>query len=564
MLTILPQKTGQVLDKGYRKQKVARQDIDRLKTELPRLLDLTGERVESEATLRDHLQSFLRNLAYPSTDFLVQSEVRNMDTVIHDGPKKKDPIAVIVEAKIARNRAEMFRPEKPDCKALYELVLYFVRERERGNVAIKNLVITDGNHLYLFADSDFERLFWNKKKFRKQLLATDADQAKNNPIAYEVIARHVAELTDESLPCTVVQLDKFRQYCEDDDTATDAKLIDLYKILSPEHLLRRPFANDSNKLDKRFYRELLHLMGLEERFEDPKKKSGKKVIDRLPEGQRNAASLLENTLQVARKENRFRQVSNFSSYGTDQEQREFAVALELCLTWVNRVLFLKLLESQLLSYHGGDRRMRFLTTEQVPDYDALNTLFFDVLAVPAAAREAHVAAFAHVPYLNSSLFEITEGGLEDQVIRVNSLKDQHELPLAPLSVLGTSPDNFGTPKTLPPLRYLFDFLDAYDFSSEGKAAIQEENKRLINASVLGLIFEKINGYRDGSFYTPGFITEYMCRATIRRAVVQKNRDDAGVFGRGRGLMIEHNVGVSIKQTFALKRVDTDYFEGDVV
>jgi adenine-specific DNA-methyltransferase len=51
--------------------------------------------------------------------------------------------------------------------------------------------------------------------------------------------------------------------------------------------------------------------------------------------------------------------------------------------------------------------------------------------------------------------------------------------------------------------------------------IQEDNKTLINASVLGLIFEKINGYKDGSFFTPGFITMYMCRETIRKAVVQK-------------------------------------------
>jgi hypothetical protein len=535
MLTVVTQKTSQVLDKGYRKQKVARKDIDRLKTELPRLLNLTGEQVESEATLRDHLQSFLRNLAYPASDFLVQSEVRRMDTVIHDGPKKKDPIGVIIEAKIARNRAEMFRPEKPDCKALYELVLYFMRERELGNVAIKNLLITDGNHFYLFADSDFERLFWNKKKFRKQLLTTDADQAKNNPIAYEVIARHIAELSGESLPCTAVKLDKYRPYCEDGDPATDAKLIDLYKILSPEHLLRRPFANDSNKLDKRFYRELLHIMGLEERFEDPKKKSGKKVIDRLPEGQRHAASLLENVLDMAETDGRFANVQNFSSYGSDRAEREFAVALELCLTWVNRVLFLKLLESQLLSYHSGDQRMRFLTTELVPDYDALHSLFFKVLAKPSAQRKPIVAVFAHVPYLNSSLFEPTE--LENQVLYVHALKDQHELPLALQSVLGTrdraqslSPSpSPGERGAMPPLRYLFDFLDAYDFSSEGKAAIQEENKRLINASVLGLIFEKINGYRDGSFYTPGFITEYMCRETIRRAVVQKFRDDQGLF-----------------------------------
>lgn len=71
------------------------------------------------------------------------------------------------------------------------------------------------------------------------------------------------------------------------------------------------------------------------------------------------------------------------------------------------------------------------------------------------------------------------------------------------------------------LEYLFAFLEAYDFASEGSEDIQEDNKRLINASVFGLIFEKINGYKDGSFFTPGFITMYMCRETIRRAFLQK-------------------------------------------
>ena len=71
------------------------------------------------------------------------------------------------------------------------------------------------------------------------------------------------------------------------------------------------------------------------------------------------------------------------------------------------------------------------------------------------------------------------------------------------------------------LVYLFEFLNAYDFGSEGSEEIREDNKTLINASVLGLIFEKINGYKDGSFFTPGFITMYMCRETIRTAIVQK-------------------------------------------
>jgi hypothetical protein len=46
------------------------------------------------------------------------------------------------------------------------------------------------------------------------------------------------------------------------------------------------------------------------------------------------------------------------------------------------------------------------------------------------------------------------------------------------------------------LQYLFEFLDAYDFGAEGGEEIQEDNKTLINASVLGLIFEKINGYSN--------------------------------------------------------------------
>ena len=38
--------------------------------------------------------------------------------------------------------------------------------------------------------------------------------------------------------------------------------------------------------------------------------------------------------------------------------------------------------------------------------------------------------------------------------------------------------------------------------------------------MLGLVFEKINGYRDGSFYTPGFVTMYMARQTLGRAVLR--------------------------------------------
>jgi adenine-specific DNA-methyltransferase len=100
------------------------------------------------------------------------------------------------------------------------------------------------------------------------------------------------------------------------------------------------------------------------------------------------------------------------------------------------------------------------------------------------------------------------------------LKDEKTIPIISSTVLK---DEQGKKRTgnIATIEYLFEFLNAYDFSSEGSEEIQEDNKSLINASVLGLIFEKINGYKDGSFFTPGFITMYMCRETIRKAVVQK-------------------------------------------
>ena len=101
----------------------------------------------------------------------MQTELRRMDTVIHDGPKRQDPVGVIIEAKTTENRHEMFSTGKPNVKALHELALYFMRERQRGNTGIKQLIITDGDAIFLFADAEFERLFWNKKRFRKELLA---------------------------------------------------------------------------------------------------------------------------------------------------------------------------------------------------------------------------------------------------------------------------------------------------------------------------------------------------------------------------------------------------------
>ena len=69
---------------------------------------------------------------------------------------------------------------------------------------------------------------------------------------------------------------------QNNNNKNDKKLITLYKILSPEHILKKPFANDNNTLDKNFYKELFYILGLDEI-----KKGSKRLIQRQAKNKRS-------------------------------------------------------------------------------------------------------------------------------------------------------------------------------------------------------------------------------------------------------------------------------------
>ena len=390
------------------------------------------------------------------------------------------------------------------------------------NLSVKHLIVTNTYEWFIFDAGAFEKAFVEHKAFVKQYedFAAGRLTSRKTEFFYSSVAKPFIAGLGEPLPFTYVDLRDYQlDTGAETESAGEKKLITLYKLFSPEHLLKLPFANDSNTLDKTFYAELLHIIGLTET-----KVSGKKLIMRQEETKRGDASLIENTIIQLSDRDKLSRLNDPQNYGGTREERLFNVALELSITWVNRILFLKLLESQLRSYHRGDEAYAFLNSTRLHNYDDLNTLFFGVLARPANERRSSVAEFERVPYLNSSLFEPSE--LEHLTFDMSALRDERELSLYAGTVLKDAQGKRHT-GSLNTLAYLFRFLDAYDFSSEGTEAVQEERKTLINASVLGLIFEKINGYKDGSFFTPGFITMYMCRETVRRAVVQKFNEVKG-------------------------------------
>ena len=512
-------KPRQSLNKAFLKVKPNRTEIESFKQNLAKLIDHINE-AETEEFHKNIVSTFLKDTYYKENHF-INTKGRN-DLVIHNGKDAKSTVGVIIEAKKPTNKAEMLKTDNINTKAFQELVLYYLRERITGkNLDVKYLIATNIYEWFIFDAQLFDKLFTHNKAFVNQFNDFEENRLsihKTESFYKEIAEPFINEIKTE-ITFTHFDIREFNSIIRNADKHDDSKLITLYKLLSPEHLLKLPFVNDSNSLDKRFYSELLHIIGLTET-----KEGSKKLIERKKEGERNTGSLIENAIIQLDSLDKLSRLEKPYSFGETNKERLFNVALELAITWVNRILFLKLLEAQLISYHKGDKSYSFLNIEKVKNYDDLNNLFFQVLARIPSERNSEVkTVFAKVPYLNSSLFEPTP--VEHSCLFISQLSDK-KLPILSTTVLK---DSMGKKRTgeIDSLEYFFEFLDAYDFTSEGQEEIQEDNKTLINASVLGLIFEKINGYKDGSFFTPSFITMYMCRETIRRAVVQKFNEVKG-------------------------------------
>lgn len=506
--------TRKALNPAYRKHKPLRKEVQNFTAQLKTCIDavkVSDDNGESEEHIKSHFTTFFNTTFYQNNYINTKDRI---DLAIYTNEKSTSDVGVIIEAKKPSNKAEFLKQDNLNRKALQELLLYYLRERlDNNNNNIKHLIATNGYEWYLFKSEDFYNYFYKNKalikeyeSFRDGLKDTTKNELFYNEIAKKYIAAVEDRLPFVHLDFTNVKLDKLK----------DNHLNTLYKIFSDVHILGNPFGNDSNQLNKTFYNELLHIIGLEE-----VKDKGKKLISRKSKKDRDYASLLENT--IFHLEDRD-YLSNIKSIPKSND-KAFNAGLELCLTWVNRILFLKLLESQLVSYHQKDEKYKFLNANFINGFDDLNDLFFSALAKQEDERHPkYKDKYKDIPYLNSSLFE--RNTLEDEAFEISALNND-EIEIYSGTVLKDINGKKRKGK-LTTLEYLFLFLDAYDFATDGTEGIEDaqETKSLINASVLGLIFEKINGYKEGSFYTPAYITMYMCRETIRRAVIQKFKEQA--------------------------------------
>ncbi|GAA9834552.1 class I SAM-dependent DNA methyltransferase [Helicobacter pylori] len=393
---------------------------------------------------------------------------------------ENNEVEVIIEFKAIKNPNEFIKKGDLNVKALHESLFYYLIERKNGNNNLKHLILATIKELYIIDANEFE--VFNKDKEIEKAFKNCHDRKGNDTRTkafYDACQKRLNEL-DRSLKYHYIPLKK-------------ENLALIYQALSPNFLLKIPKYSDANTLNKDFYEELLYILGLEEQND-----KGKILIKQ---------SRTKNSLSDALK----KQYNNL-----DDEE-----VMALLIAWNNRILFLRLLESLLISFEHFEKP--FLTTENFKDFNALNTLFFEVLAKKNNERLSEIKEdkiLGKIPYLNSSLFDKTP--LESNGHEIRFLKNE-PLEVYPKSILKKDKD-YQKEKDFSLLEYLFTFLHAYDFTTTPKDIKDNKNtseSRLINPAVLGLVFEKLNGYKEGSFYTPSFITSYMCKESITPIVLDK-------------------------------------------
>ncbi len=466
--------------KKYNPQEPKKETIENFEKEINSLLENAKRQDDEEFQKNEINKFFLKTYGYDC------NTNKKVDSAIYVDKEA----CVLIEVKALNNRNEFPKDRKsPLSKAFCQMVFYFLKE-EKENNSLKHAIICNAHEFFLFDCQDllFLRDDDRIKKLHKNCAKNEGTDSKTKRF-YSDLEEYLKKDFEGELPYTHFNLSSY-----------DPKELPLiYQVLSHEVLLKQRKTLDANTLNKDFYEELLYILGLEEQND-----KGKILIKQ---------SRTKNSLSDALKKEPYKNLD-------DEEVMALLIACN------NRILFLRLLESLLISFKHFEKpfdEKPFLTTENFKTFNDLNTLFFDVLAKKNNERLKEIKEnkiLGKIPYLNSSLFDKTPLELKGHEIKWLS---NEPLEIYPKSVLKKD-EKYKNEKDLPLLKYLFEFLHAYDFTTTPKDIKDNKNtseSRLINPSVLGLVFEKLNGYKEGSFYTPSFITSYMCSESIKTIVLDK-------------------------------------------
>ncbi|MFR7564660.1 MAG: Eco57I restriction-modification methylase domain-containing protein [Oscillospiraceae bacterium] len=459
---------------------------------------------ENEEHIKNIINDFLRMNFFSESKYTINTD-GNIDSAI----KENDDLLVIIETKAPSNKAEMITESNINRKAFHEAVYYYLERavdttKSKAMIftkcQLRRLTVTDGINWFLFdinkihsiTDGKIEHAFYQYKNGQRPYKDDTAT-------FYEELRQYFDEMNvNEKL--------EYLYFNVEEAGRSKSQLSTIFKILSPDYLTktRIKFNYEPHKLNEKFYHELLYIMGLKEVEKD------NRVLVEIDTSITNSLSFQINRL-----------LNKKDTPESEIDQRIF----ELVIIWINRLLFIKLFEGQLISFNSDESAYHILDNEKIQSFEDLECLFFEVLGKKKREENIFFNQFSEIPYLNSSLFEKqdieTGQGVYHNGIMISELKNE-PIRLYSSSVLGKK-----IKKDPDILTYIIDFLNSYNFASDEANVDENSSREILDAAVLGLIFEKLNGYRDGSTYTPSVITEYLAKETVEKTVLQKVNTEMG-------------------------------------
>lgn len=467
-------------------------DLDEYINKIKKANDLN----ENEEHIKNIINNFLKNSFYQDNKYSINTD-QNIDSTI----KTDGELNVIIETKKINNRNEMLDENNINKKALWELTYYFLESTRdvseqkiklRNRVELRRLIVTDGlnwfiinaNDIQRFCDGYLENIYY---KYKNNQLT----YAKDNNKFYDEIKQYFEKIN-------INEKMDYLYFNVQDIIGKKRFEKNLYKILNKTFLLKEKYTGTirSNTLNEKFYQELLYIIGLKEIKESAKSNKNIIVIDH--EIKNSFADQLYH---------------KFIDDKDRSEEEAIDKTFELIIIWLDRLLFIKLFEGQLKLFNNDLPEYKILSNDKITSFDDLQNLFFNVLGKKDREINNFYNLFSEIPYLNSALFERQE--IESNDININEIRNLN-IKIKSNSVLGKKNNEEEL------LKYIIDFFNCYIFGAESdEDGIYHEKGDIIDASVLGLIFEKINGYKDGSFYTPSPITEFMSKDIITKVIIDK-------------------------------------------
>lgn len=446
---------------------------------------------ETEEHIKNIVNNFLKASFYSDPKFEINSYKRVDSAIMYE-----HNLYAILEMKKPANKTEMVSEDNINKKALWEIIYYYLCETRdvsgkkvklNYESEIRRLIISDSRIWILINAQDLDKLCegYIEKLFYK---------FENNQLPYKDVSKFYGALQEYLYQIDITE--KLRYVYFEIDKIKKTKWQYLYKIFKRDYLLKDGYKQiiKTHVLNGKFYQELLYLMGLKEA-----KVKKKNVI------------LIDPSIKFSLANQVFKILTEEKYISDDLAKEE---TFEIVLVWINRLLFIKLFEGQLIAFNGDSPEYHILDNEKIKNFKEVQELFFEVFGKKERDDSEFLNQFKKIPYLNSSLFELYD--VETNYVKIREIQNEM-IPKRKASVLGKK-----APNNIRLLEYIIDFLNAYSFTAQNINVDDKlKTNEIIDASVLGLIFEKINGYKDGSFYTKSFVTEYICQKTLEETIIDK-------------------------------------------